>query len=995
MGQHFKEHIRSTSARTPEEEQKAFELPEGFEIELFASEPDIGKPMNIAFDAQGRLWVTQSHEYPFPARPGAGGDRLTILEDTDGDGQADRFTDVVDTLNIPIGLLPLATGAMAYSIPYLYHFQDQNGDGQLDQSTPLLGPFGHRDTHGMVNNLTRGYDGWVYTCHGFTNTSTIAGTDGDSISMTSGNTFRFQLDGSRVEQTTFGQVNPFGLAFDEWGYLYSTDCHTSPIYQLIRGADYPHFGKKEVGIGFGPDTKPFGSESTALSGLAYYGATQFPETYQQNFFIGDVVTCRVHRNSFHFEGATPVAQAEEDFVKSKDPWFRPVDVKLGPDGALYIADFYNSIIGHYEVPLDHPKRDKVRGRIWRITYQGAAHVSQNLARASVEELIEALDHDNIHVRMTAADQLVDVHGQSAVLALREVVDAPISFRQHVLALWVLHRLGGLKAETLLAATRHASPQIRTHAFRIIREAPDDQSIYFPRLQQGLQDENPHVQRAAVEALENYPELASLALLVDLHPGIPSTDTHLRYSLRLCMRNLLRQADVMRAALQADWTPRQRAALADVMVGVENEAAGRFLYQYMADAPTDSRDRFDRWQHIVRFIPKSELSPAIQAARATLVGGVEQEFERFQALWDGLIQRGISASPLLRTWGTDLSASLLSQPLPTSSDPELAGSEEGFPSELEDQLTLAVELARAYGLVSNLTKIEQLLQSPSAPWELRAASAQALLELNPATYVPLVKGLMEAPDDSRQLQRQLIRMHSELPEATRLATLSDPRRLPPNLQREVAFVLASSEQGRELLFQEVQAGALMARSLLDPRVKEQLLREISDEQLATYERLTAAIPTIDESRDALIQQRLEGFAAADTFSQSGVMVFNRNCKSCHRVGNDGGMIGPQLSGVSNWGAEALATKILDPNRNISEAFRTYTIKTRDEDVRSGLFRRDEGKVLVFADMNGNEFSIAKARIVEQIPSRYTLMPDHFGESLDQEAFNALLAYLLSQ
>ncbi|MEO0330983.1 MAG: PVC-type heme-binding CxxCH protein, partial [Bacteroidota bacterium] len=225
-GDKFQEHIRTTKARTPEQERQGFQLPEGFKIELFASEPDIGKPMNIAFDTQGRLWVSQSFEYPFPAEPGNGKDRISVLEDTDGDGQADKFIHYEDTLNIPIGLLPLAHQTLAYSIPNLYSFQDTDSDTRADQSKVVLGEFGHQDTHGMVNNLTRGYDGWVYTCHGFTNTSTVAGADGDSISMTSGNTFRFLPDGSRVEQTTFGQVNPFGLAFDEWGYLYSTDCHT-------------------------------------------------------------------------------------------------------------------------------------------------------------------------------------------------------------------------------------------------------------------------------------------------------------------------------------------------------------------------------------------------------------------------------------------------------------------------------------------------------------------------------------------------------------------------------------------------------------------------------------------------------------------------------------------------------------------------------------------------------------------------------------------------
>jgi putative membrane-bound dehydrogenase-like protein len=176
-GPKFSEHIRTTEARTPEQERSGFMLPDGFEIQLYASEPDIGKPINLTFDARGRVWVTQSYEYPFPASPGKGSDRITILEDTDGDGAADKFTNFSDTLNIPIGIFPITDGAIAYSIPSVYHFTDSNGDGTADSTSKLVGPFQHRDTHGMVNNFMGGYDGWIHACHGFTNHSTVAGAE--------------------------------------------------------------------------------------------------------------------------------------------------------------------------------------------------------------------------------------------------------------------------------------------------------------------------------------------------------------------------------------------------------------------------------------------------------------------------------------------------------------------------------------------------------------------------------------------------------------------------------------------------------------------------------------------------------------------------------------------------------------------------------------------------------------------------------------------------
>ena len=188
--------------------------------------------------------------------------------------------------------------------------------------------------------------------------------------MNSGNTYRMRPDGSHAEYFTHGQVNPFGLAFDPLGNLYSCDCHSRPVYQLLRGAWYPSFGKPDDGLGFGPEMVTHDHGSTGIAGISYYAADQFPEAYRGTVFIGNVVTNRINHDRIEWHGSTPKGIEQPDFVWSEDNWFRPVDIELGPDGALYVADFYNRIIGHYEVPLTHPGRDRDRGRIWRIVYRG-------------------------------------------------------------------------------------------------------------------------------------------------------------------------------------------------------------------------------------------------------------------------------------------------------------------------------------------------------------------------------------------------------------------------------------------------------------------------------------------------------------------------------------------------------------------------------------------------------------------------------------------------
>jgi putative heme-binding domain-containing protein len=392
--------IRETEARTPSEELAGFHVPAGFRVELVASEPTIAKPMNLAFDARGRLWVTQSTHYPYPAASDAKGlDAVVVLEDGDRDGQFEASRVFADQLNIPIGVLPYGDGALCFSIPNILYLRDTDGDGRCDRRDVVLGPFDtSRDTHGMINSLRMGVDGWVYACHGFNNQSEVSGSDGHTIKMNSGNVFRFRPDGSRVELYTQGQVNPFGMSQDRFGFWYAADCHSKPISQLIRGGCYPSFGRPDDGLGFVPPMMEHLHGSTAIAGLAHTKDSRFPRVMQDQFLSGNVMTCRVNRNRIEYRGATAKAIEAPDLLTSEDPWFRPVDLQFGPDGHLYIADFYNKVIGHYEVPLDHPGRDRRRGRIWRVRWEGGDTIQPanppNTGSNSPSQLIRRLSSVN-------------------------------------------------------------------------------------------------------------------------------------------------------------------------------------------------------------------------------------------------------------------------------------------------------------------------------------------------------------------------------------------------------------------------------------------------------------------------------------------------------------------------------------------------------------------------------------------------------------------------
>jgi putative heme-binding domain-containing protein len=988
-GKKFNEHIRSTEARTPEGEQAGFVLPEGFEIQLYASEPDIGKPINIAFDAKGRMWVTQSFEYPFPASPGDGSDRITILEDTDDDGTADKFTHFSDTLNIPIGIFPVDDGAIAYSIPNVYRFADNNNDGKADGKKILLGPFQHRDTHGMVNNFMRGFDGWIHACHGFTNRSRVAGADGDSITMISGNTFRFRTDGSRVEHMTHGRINPFGLAYDEMGYLYSTDCHTSPLYQLIRGGDYTQWGKEE-GMGFAPHMKPLEKEATALAGIAYYADVQFPEEYRSNFYIGDAVASRVYRNSFTFKGSSPVGKLEAEFVLSDDPWFRPVDIKLGPDGALYIADFYNSIIGHYEVPLDHPKRDKIRGRIWRITYNGKEHKQNDLTTARLDQLVASLDHDNLVVRFAAANQLVERMGKSAVEPVMTLVDdEDVSSRAYSHGLWVLHRLNALSDNLIQSSATHEDPVVRLHTMRILLERTPASGSFFNVVSQALDDKNPHVERAATEVLVNIPEMQALEKALEERNSVPDHDSHQLYTTRLVLRNLLRNENLMKEVVAREWKPEDATYLVDVIVGVPSEPAAVFLARYIDRSDWEGERLVRLYEHLARYTPASNLDTVIKTASDKRNDDIDFQYVVFKGIQQGLARRGAKESPQLRSWGTKVAKDLLKK--------YPAQEEKGF-EELLAKQKFAAELAGKYRIETLEHELLSFFdKGEDHDADVKLSALRALLNLNTNKHASIAAEILKDTVPS-QFKNRVAAVLGDFSGPAINTVLANVKDAPPDLQSSIVMALAASPEGKNIIFRKVKNGELLPRTLIQPQVEERIMLNISPRQKAEYKAITAKLEPINRERQALIATRILAFTTTPTETisvDSGKMVFKQNCAACHAIGGEGGSIGPQLDGVGKWGFRALAEKIIDPNRNVSEAFRNYTITTKDGKVMSGLFRREEGEVIVFADITGKEFSVPKDNIAEQKPSKYTLMPDHFGQVLSQEEFNKLLKYLLTQ
>ncbi|VTS08136.1 PVC-type heme-binding CxxCH protein [Tuwongella immobilis] len=981
--------VATTPKLSPAEEQKQFRLPPGFEAQLVASEPDILKPMNLAWDAHGRLWVTSSIEYPWPSEKAPAKDRLQVLSDFGPDGRARKIVTFADDLNIPIGVLPLPSGndVLVHSIPNVYLLRDTNGDGKADERKVILSGIGYRDTHGMVNSFRLGFDGWIYACHGFANESTIRGSDGRTIRLQSGNTFRFRPDGTGLESYTFGQVNPFGMTFDPFGDLFTADCHSKPITNLIPGAYYSSFGKPHDGLGFGPDMIGHDHASTGLCGLTYNTGDHFPEAFRDTMFLGNVVTSRINQDRIVRNGSSPQAQEQPDFLRSDDPWFRPVDLQIGPDGALYVADFYNRIIGHYEVPLTHPGRDRDSGRIWRIRYVGndtrptpMATPAAHFATGPVDAVVQDLGHPNQSVRMLAMNALVH-RGESVLPAVEAALAKPRNEWQQIQAMWVRERLKPLDDAALTPLVDSPSAAIRTHAMRLLANRATLSPAQRNWITKGVQDSNPRVARSAAFAIDRVGDWSQSDAVLQRFLTVPGNDPHLKHALKIALRSLANRASESFASIGTQpLPPVQQGAWAEVALGVHRPEAATVLSRLLASLESiGGRDLFLRGtQHLARYGDADPIdslvtylqTPAVTGDTGRLIGAL-------QAIQRGSQERGRGMPEVVRS----LAAKIATESL---NSPDLARQQAGL------------ELANAVRIDSAFPQIAAIATDRNRSEAQRLAALPVMANLGGRNAVDRLAALVTQANEPLPIRERAAQALASINDATASNALAAAiGTAPARLATTIALSLADSPTGGTALLTTIQAGKASGRLLQDRAVAQKLKeRKLPNLEVRIAE-LTRGLPSADERMLERMNQRRQGFQTASKDLQLGKSLFAKNCAICHQLGGEGAKIGPQLDGIGARGLERLLEDVLDPSRNVDQALRTTSFELSDGRLVSGLVLREIGEVVVIADAQGKEVTLPKDRIESRTTSLLSPMPANVSEQLTEPEFYHLLAYLLEQ
>lgn len=531
---------KPVSVTKPEETLKAFTLPEGFEANLFASEeefPDLENPVQMAFDAKGRLWVCTMESYPMylPGQPVD--DKILILEDTDGDGRADKQTIFARGLHIPTGIELGDGGAYVAQQPNLVFLKDEDGDDKADSKVIRLHGFDSADSHHSLSAFTWGPGGALYFQEGTFHHSQIETPYGPERLVDAG-VFRYEPLTEKVDIfVSYRFANPWGHVFDRWGQNFVADASPGLNYYgtaFSGDVDYPRkHGKLEPFL-----TKQW----RPTSGCEIVSSRNFPDELQGNFLLNNVIGFHgVLQYKMEETGSGFHADPVQPLLQSSDQNFRPVDLQFGPDGALYLVDWFNPLIGHMQHSLRDPKRDKHHGRIWRIHYTKRPLVEPaKIAGEPIPALLDLLKAYEDRTRYRARRELRDRDTDEVMAATDKWIaglDSSADDYWHSMleALWVHQNHDVVNAELLQKLLTCPEPKARAAATRVLCYWRDRVEKPLELLRQQVNDEHPRVRLEAIRALSFFstPEALEVAVESLIHPQ----DYYLEYTLKETMNTL--------------------------------------------------------------------------------------------------------------------------------------------------------------------------------------------------------------------------------------------------------------------------------------------------------------------------------------------------------------------------------------------------------------------------------------------------------------------------
>ena len=970
-----------------------------FNIELVASEPLITKPIAIDWDPQGRLWVAETPEYPNGRRGiranqagqewkdhgglvGQSGiqdrparDRISILTDTNGDGKMDAKTVWYEGLELVTGFVFHRDGVIAAAAPDIFWIRDRNHDGKADEVVKLYTGLGNGDTHAVINNLRWGMDGWIYATHGYS-AGDVKSADGKKqFGRMGSGVVRFRPDGSAFEQYSSKGGNTWGLDFSWDGDLFFTQPTSGDLLMTVllsenalsrvAGAKTPGY---QVVIRSPKSYPLMKSEQmayvqidwvgsfTAAAGAAIYGGGSWPAAYNGHYFTTEPTINIIHHESIAKFGSGYQGSKlrTEEFIGSHDLWFRPIETRVGPDGALYLLDFYNQAVIHNDTrgPAHNnvnaavrPDRDHYFGRIWRVNHREAhALPPSKLASGKPADWVAALEHPNRAVRMNAHRLLTENPEPRVAQLASDDHLANAAARIH--ALWISEHSGSLTEAALLSALHSTDDGVRKSGLRIVAQR-DDKQVSSASLQAAVSEAaskgSPAVRLQALLALTQLNAGASIAKdLVAMFPTL--SDPWLEAAAQGAAASA--PVAILKAALDAPASDSLSRLVAAMGGLVANSGKPEWMAELIEVVGNSSGNGA-----VKRVVLESLASASKSTAIPPWNENVKASFVRLLASEDASLR--LAALPLISRWDTGAS------------------------------LASAVNRS-AVDLLARLRDAQQ-----SETFRKQAVSGLLSVRRSSADIVPAVMALLSAQDSSA-LQSHALKALTDLNDASITRdVVGQFAKLPAALQSEAFDQLLKRSDSSMALLEALASGKASA-GVLGPanlhRLRFHPDADVAKRAVAVIEQIRG--PEAKEKQSLIAKFTPEVIQPGDV--KVGHQLFIQNCAGCHRFNEEGKDVGPTLTGMGAHGAAELLVHILDPNREVDPSFAAWNFETKDGENYDGVIGR-ENRVSVFLKSAAGEMELKRDQIKTQRNTGRSLMPEGF-EALGASGLRNVLSFI---
>ncbi len=973
----------------PEAGLKALQAGEGLEVSLFADDEHIVNPTAIDIDAQGRVWVTEAANYRLFKHPAvrATGDRVRVLEDTDGDGRCDKATTFYEdpTVQAPLGVAVIGERVYICQSPELYYLEDTDGDLKADKKTVILTGFGGVDHDHAIHGAMIGPDGMIYMTVGdggfdITDGSgkrQIAGKGGDNPEFDAATVLRVDLDGSRLEVLAEGMRNPYEPTVDSFGNVYGSDNDDDgneqvqinyvvegghygywPRRQGDRHLDEVHWNKDRAGVMPNMIRTGFGSPT----GILFYEGENLPERLRNTLIHADAGPGVIRSYRPVANGAGFKGEMEVILSAPTDKWFRPSDVCAAPDGSIFISDWYDPGVG------GHNMGDTTRGRIYRLAAKDSKYTVPALDVQTDAGLTEAFTSPNLARRYLAQSRLRGELAGAEVPQLHHLYqhkNPAIRAR----ALWLLAEEKNHGLETLLALAKDESPAFRVLVVRVLAKRGVDALFQAPEL---LEDKDPMVRRQVLVELRNAPDSETLQQwLIALAAQYDGKDRFYREAIGIAFQG--KEAwgyEQLAQKLEGRWDERF-AGLALQLHPVEALPAAKAALEntMLGDTPRkaamDVIDAIGTEDSLITIINQVLEPGSVELYSHALHhlgrnGGLDWQIAGAGEPFDAAIIAALSDPARSKATGQFILDTGRQSLAPTL-----------VARALDEKLSQPLRLDALNSVAIVAPKVD-----PEKADELVGQLASLLKDGGEAMQEPALAAIEAFRGSASQTLLLGLLKESERPLPFRVAAVRQ---------------LANARTGALGLLGLVESGELPED--LTPEVRELVhASPFEDVQMMAQQLLPR-----DLTADGKALPPMEELIAMAGDPVRGKMVFfsedYAQCHRCHQVAGEGKVVGPDLSTIGQKaGREALLQSILYPSAAISHEYEVWILETEWDGLLSGFIVSEDKDAVQFKDASGAVKPIKKADVLDRRKSKTSLMPTGLAAAMNAQDLSDLVAYL---